>query len=405
MDHESFAALTSTDTGRRALVAAQTALAGSDDLLELTDRLRRSFTAELTAAALTQAMLRRRAMAKFGSIGQQMYFTPAGLEQSTRSPVAELRAQRYAEGGIGRVADLGCGIGGDMIALARAGLSVLAIERDPLTAAVAAANAAALGLADRVEVRRADVTTLDLSQLEVDAVFCDPSRRTGRGQRIFDPEGYQPPWTFLRKLPAQIPATGIKVAPGIPHRLIPAAAEAEWVSDNGEVKEAVLWFGSLRSSAARRATVLPAGATLIEPTAAADATADVPPIGPVAGYLYEPDGAVIRAHLVTQLATEIGAHLIDPRLAYLSSDTPVHSPFVSGYRVREVLPFQLKRLRAALRERDIGTVTIKTRGSALDPDRLRRQLRLTGIGSTVVILTRIDGRPIVILADPMPGGT
>src|SRR5262245_18297187 len=274
MDHESFAALTSTDTGRRALVAAQTALAGSDDLLELTDRLRRSFTAELTAAALTQAMLRRRAMAKFGSIGQQMYFTPAGLEQSTRSPVAELRAQRYAEDGIGRVADLGCGIGGDMSALARAGLSVLALERDPLTAAVAAANAAALGLADRVEVRRADVTTLDLTRLDVDAVFCDPARRTEQGRRIFDPDGYQPPWSFLRELPARIPATGVKVAPGIPHQLVPTTAEAEWVSDHGEVKEAALWFGPLRSGGARRATVLSAGASLADPAPADGEPAD-----------------------------------------------------------------------------------------------------------------------------------
>ena len=411
MDHDAFTALTSTADGRRALTAAQTALADSDDLLELSDRLRRSFPAALTAAALTQAMLRRRAEAKFGVAAEQMYFTPAGLEQSTRSAVAELRAQRYADAGLRRVADLGCGIGGDTIALARAGLTVLAIERDPLTAAVAAANAAALGLADRVEVRHADVTTLDLTRLGVDAVFCDPARRTGQGRRIFDPDDYQPPWSFLHELPDRIPATGIKVAPGIPHQRVPAAAEAEWVSDRGEVKEAVLWFGPLRSGAARRATVLPAGASVadrvwdpaVDPVPADEAAMQAPVIGPVAKYLYEPDGAVIRAHLVARLGSEIGAHLIDPRIAYLSSDTPAPSPFVTGYRVRDVLPFQLKRLRTALRERDIGTVTIKKRGSPLDPDELRRQLKLTGTESIVVILTRIQGRPVVILADPVAG--
>ena len=425
MDHEAFTALTSTAEGRRALTAAQTALADSDDLLELTDRLRRSFPAALTAAALTQAMLRRRAVAKFGAAAQRMYFTPAGLEQSTRPAVAELRARRYADAGLRRVADLGCGIGGDTIALARAGLAVLAIERDPLTAAVAAANAAALGLADRVEVRHADVTTLDLIRLGVDAVFCDPARRTVQGRRIFDPDDYQPPWTFLRQLPDRVPATGIKVAPGIPHQLVPATAEAEWVSDHGEVKEAALWFGPLHSGAARRATVLPAGASLVDPAPAGSTPADpvpaesstadlavdparadavpapAPVTGPVAKYLYEPDGAVIRAHLVARLGTEIGAHLIDPLIAYLSSDTPTRSPFVTGYRVHEVLPFQLKRLRAALREREIGTVTIKKRGSPLDPDQLRRQLKLTGTESIVVILTRIQGRPVVILADPV----
>lgn len=404
MDHDAFAALTGTAAGRRALTAAESALAGTDDPLELTGRLRRSFPAELTAAALTQAMLRRRAVAKFGAAAERMYFTPAGLEQSTRWAVAELRARRYADAGIRRVADLGCGIGGDTIALARAGLAVLALERDPLTATVAAANAAALGLADRVEVRRVDVTTLDLTRLDVDAIFCDPARRTVHGRRIFDPDGYQPPWTFLRELPARIPATGIKVAPGIPHQLVPDTAEAEWVSDHGEVKEATLWFGPLHSGVARRATVLPAGTSLADPAVADGAAAPTSAIGPVARYLYEPDGAVIRAHLVARLATTIGAHLIDSRIAYLSSDAPVRSPFVAGYQVHEVFPFQLKRLRAELRGRNVGIVTIKKRGSALDPEQLRRQLKPAGAGSIVVILTRIEGRPVVILADPVPAG-
>lgn len=397
MDQAAFAALTGTQDGRRALVAAQLALTGSDDPLELTELLRRSFPSDLAAVALTQAMLRKRALAKFGAVAESMYFTPAGLEQSTRSAVAELRARRYAAAGARRVADLGCGIGGDMIALARAGPAVLAIERDPLTAAVAAANATALGLTDRVEVRCADVTALDLTRLGIDAIFCDPARRTALGRRVFDPDGYQPPWAFLRGLPERVPATGIKVAPGIDHRLVPAGAEAEWVSDGGELKEAVLWFGPLSSGAARRATVLPAGASL---AGAAEASGPAR-IGPIGRYLYEPDGAVIRAHLIAELATEIGAHLIDPRIAYLSSDTPPSSPFVAGYQVRDVLPFQLKRLRAALRERDVGVVAIKKRGSALDPDQLRRQLRLTGTKSIVVILTRVANVLTVILADPI----
>ncbi|MCI0688496.1 MAG: hypothetical protein L0Y54_14860 [Sporichthyaceae bacterium] len=275
---------------------------------------------------------------------------------------------------------------------------MLAVDRDPLSVAVARANATALGLADRVELRCADVTTLDLAGERVDAVFCDPARRTGAGQRVFQLAGYQPPWSFVRDLPGRVPATGIKVAPGIPLGLIPLGAEAEWVSDRGEVKEAALWFGPLSSGVNRRATLLPSGASLTDDPQAELAP---PPVGSVGRYLYEPDGAVIRAQLVAAAAARLDAHLIDPRLAYLSSDTRSDSVFGTGYRVADVLPFQLKRLRAALRERDIGTVTVKKRGSAIDPEQLRRRLRLTGSQSIVIVLTRIGRQPTVILADPL----
>jgi len=110
-------------------------------------RLRRSHPAPLVSAALGQARLRQRAVAKFGAEdAYRMFFTPNGVEQATRTSVATYRAGRFAAAGVRSVADLCCGIGGDAIALARAGISVLAVDRDPLTAEVARANAAALGL-------------------------------------------------------------------------------------------------------------------------------------------------------------------------------------------------------------------------------------------------------------------
>ncbi|MEW5543178.1 methyltransferase domain-containing protein, partial [Streptomyces cyaneofuscatus] len=142
-------------------------------------RLRRTHPAELVSAALGQARLRQRAVAKFGAgDAYRMYFTPNGVEQATRTSVATHRAARFAALGVRSVADLCCGIGGDAIALARAGIAVLAVDRDPLTAEVARANAEALGLADLIEVRCADVTEIDTSPY--DAVFVDPARRGGR---------------------------------------------------------------------------------------------------------------------------------------------------------------------------------------------------------------------------------
>ncbi|MFK8912662.1 methyltransferase domain-containing protein, partial [Streptomyces sp. YS-3] len=234
--------------------------------LAVATRLRRSHAPELVSAALGQARLRQRAVAKFGADdAYRMFFTPNGVEQSTRASVAAYRARVFAAQGVRSVADLCCGIGGDALALARAGISVLAVDRDELTAEVARANAAALGLAELIEVRCADVTDVDTSGW--DAVFVDPARRGGRG-RVFDPEAYSPPLSWAVGAALKAPLAALKIAPGVPHESVPPQAEAEWISDGGDVKEAVLWFGQAhapqhtRTPGAVRATLLPAEATL-----------------------------------------------------------------------------------------------------------------------------------------------
>ena len=360
---------------------------GDDRVLATTTALRAAgHSPDLVAAAVETARLRSRGAAKFGADADTMFFTPDGVEQATRTTVAAHRAARFA--GTDRVVDLCCGIGGDLVALARSGISVTGVDADPLTASVAAANAAALGLSARVDVRCADVTTVDLTG--VPAAFCDPARRRG-GRRVFDPSAYSPPWDFLMSLARTVPRVGLKVAPGIDHALVPPGAEAEWVSDGGDVKEAALWCGDLSSGIPRRATLLPSGATL---TGTGDALA---PVGPVREWLYDPDGAVVRAHLVAELAAVLGATTVDPTIAYLSSGQLVKSSFARAYRVDEVMPFSLKKLRATLRARGVGRVEIKKRGSALDVERLRRDLRLAGDDEATVVLTRVAGKPTVLL--------
>lgn len=367
-------------------------LAGGYDettALSLAGRLRAQFPPNLVATALTQARLRERGVAKFGGRARRMYFTVPGYEQATRTAVARLRAARYAAAGVRRVADLCSGIGGDALAFAEAGLGVLAVDRDPLTCAVLAANAAVFGLDGLIEVRRAEVDTVNLDGC--DAVFLDPARRTERG-RTFDPEAYSPSWSFAVSLAAHSPAAGFKVAPGLPHELIPAGAQAEWVSDRGEVKEAGIYFGALAEGTARQATLLPGPHRL-----AAAGTADPTP-GPVRRYLYEPDGAVIRAHLLGELGERLGAHTIDPTIAYLTSDQLSESPFASAYEITDVLPFNVKRLRALVAERGYGVLTVKKRGADIDPALLRKQLRPAGPESAVLIVTRVAGVHTALLA-------
>jgi hypothetical protein len=348
--------------------------------LQLVEKLRRRYDPTLVTVAVTQAALRHRAVAKFGPDAKRMYFTPDGLEQATRTTVGTHRAARLAATMPGAsMVDLGCGIGGDLISAARAGLRVTGVERDPETAATARANLAALGLAGEVLV--GDAGSTDLTPYDV--VFADPARRAD-GRRVFDHNAYSPPWTFVLELLQRTAC--VKVAPGIPHDAIPAGVEAEWISDSGEVKEAALWSGQLSSSIPRRATLLPSEATV---TDAPDAE-----IGPVGQYIYEPDGAVVRAGLVTAVAAAVDGWLLDPRIAYVTAAKYVATPLASAYEVVEELPYKEKALRSWLRSQDIGTLEIKKRGVDLDPAQLRKKLAPKGSTSATLIITRI-GRDAV----------
>ncbi|MEU1704502.1 methyltransferase domain-containing protein [Streptomyces sp. NPDC005706] len=359
--------------------------------LAVATRLRRDHPAELVSAALGQARLRQRAVVKFGAEdAARMFFTPNGVEQSTRASVAAYRAERMRGLGVISVADLCCGIGGDAIALARAGIRVLAVDRDPLTAAVARANAEALGLSGLIEVREADVTDVDTDGC--DAVFVDPARRGGRG-RVFDPEAYSPPLSWAVGAALKAPRAALKIAPGIPHEAIPAEAEAEWISDGGDVKEAVLWFGT-GAPGTVRATLLPG------PRSLPGRGLPDPEVRSVGRYLYEPDGAVIRAHLVAEVAEEVGGGLVDPTIAYVTADALRPTPYATAYEITDRLPFNVKKLKALLREREVGILTVKKRGSAVEPEELRRKVKPQGPHSATVFLTRVAGAPTMLVGRP-----
>jgi len=383
VDPDAFAALLSPP-GDAALEAACAAYSPAGEL-SLASSLRKRYDADVVTAAVTQAALRQRAAARFGADAARMYFTPDGLEQATRTTVATHRARRIsATLPAATVVDLGCGVGGDLIAMARAGLRVHGVERDPLTAAVARANLAALGLAGTVLLGHAEAAELT----SYDVVFLDPARRAD-GRRVFDIDAYSPPWSFVSEV--LIRTACVKVAPGIPHDAVPAGVEAEWVSDAGEVKEAALWSGALSGAAARRATLLPSGTTVTDADAAAPST------GPAGRYLYEPDGAVIRAGLVTAVCAEVRGWLLDPRIAYVTSDVKVGTPLASAYEVLETLPYKEKVLRSWLRAHDIGTLEIKKRGVDVEPSVLRKRLGPTGSAAATLVVTRI-GRDAVVFA-------
>lgn len=355
-----------------------------DDLSVLM-QLRKKYAPENCRAALLLRDLRNRATDKF-SRATEMVFDREGFEQSSGEGMATYRAKRYQK--FTRVADLCCGIGGDAIGLASYA-DVIAVDINPNRLAITQWNAHVYGVADRIKPVCADA---GMWIPEAEAIFFDPSRRDN-GRRLFSLADYHPP-VQLEMLQKVTPNIGIKVAPGLPEEDIPLDCEIEFISEFGACKEGVLWFGNLHTQVSRRATLLPSGETVtFRPVA------DVPVCAPGA-YIAEPDNAVVRAHLIDQIASDLGAWKLAPDVAYLSADHPLDSPFTRSYQVLDVLPFQLKSLQKYLTARQIGRLDMKKRHFPLTPEVLRSRLKLKGKGWALLFLTHVNERPAVIVCDP-----
>ena len=359
--------------------------------LRLGTELRRRYPAQLVIDALAQQELRSRASGRF-SRAADMFFTRAGWEQASGEVVSEHRRQRYR--GSAAIADLCCGIGGDLVALAGEN-RVVGVDRDPVHLWMARENARVYGVLDRVQTREADVREVDLAG--VDAVFVDPARRSGTGRkRAGDSE---PPLEWCLSVQDRVDRVGIKAAPGLPHEVVPAGWELEFVAVDRDLKEAALWSPAL-ATARTRATLLPSGHTLVaEPGVAVE-------VGEPAEFLFDPNPAVTRAGLVEDLARRIGAHKIDDRIAFLTSSSPVSTPFARTLRVIDSGPWDQKQLPGRLRRLDIGSVDIRRRGLAGDVDAMHRRLKPSGSQRATLVMTRVRDRPwALVCLDIAPAST
>ncbi len=361
------------------LLAEAAPLAG--DELRASQILRARFPADLCRAALALVQLRQAACEKF-SLADHMYFDREGLEMASREEISTYRAARFQPGQV--VADLGCGIGGDLLGLA-ARCQVQAVELDRARLEMARLNLEAAGL-------RAALIQADLCRFPVraDAIFLDPARRHD-GRRVRSGEDYTPPLSFVQELRRFTPAVAVKVAPGIDEAELPGDCEVEFISAGQQCREAVLYFGPL-AKAGRRATVLPGPHSLVS---APGATV---PVAPPGSFVYDPDPALVRAHLLDELARKLDAWKLDPQIAYLSSAALTPSVFARAYRVHACLPFNLKRLRRALIQEGMYAAEIKKRRFPIEPQELRHLLDLPSQGQGVtLILTKLADRPFVFI--------
>lgn len=380
--------------GRVALAALQETDLHPQRTLTILQGLRREFAAAEAGALLALARLRQRARSKFPD-AERLFFTAEALEQATAWPIARRRAAWLADlVPAGPILDLGCGIGGDLLALAHE-RPVVGIDQDPVRLQLAAANAEALGVSDQVTLIQADWTELRRSgQLPEAAVaFADPARRA-KGKRLFRLHQLQPPVAELLALQREIHILGVKVMPGVEDRDLPPNCAVEFISHDGVCKEAVLWFGNFAPLQRWATVATPQGWQRV----ATDG--DAPPQGDLENirYLHEPDPAVIRARALGRLCYALNAHLFDSQIAYLVSAVYHEHPLVQSFRIDEIHPFQLKLLNRRLQALKIGQVELKKRGFPVAPEELRPRLKLVKSGQAgVVIFTRRGNQRLMLI--------
>jgi len=389
-DEDTFRALLSPE-GQQVLDEATRMV---EDPLRGLSRLRRRFPPDLATLAHLTAVLRNRAATKFSRAGQ-MYFLPEALEQATGELIAQRKGIRFT--GIERVLDLGCGIGGDTIGLS-GHAPVVGVERDALRLVMARENVAAHAPPHGVDFVRADFTRMRLRGRSR-AFHWDPSRRIG-GRRQRGGGDFVPPLTILPDLLERVPDGAVSLGPATLDSTIPRVdqGEVEAFSLAGECKALVLWTGRFRT-AARRATRLPDGESLAaegRPNRASEVAASP------RGFLHLPDPAVIRAHLVSELAEVVGARFVDPNIALLTSAAPARGPWTRSFAVRASFPFSQRRLRRELSARGILKVQYSHHGVALRERDLSPGPRGDGPVQARVFLIRRDRGVLAVITEPEP---
>ncbi|MDR9444094.1 MAG: class I SAM-dependent methyltransferase [Microbacteriaceae bacterium] len=367
-----------------------------EDEFELSKKLRKSSPPELVSACITQAKFRQRAEKKFGPFASRMLFSRDGLEQASRLSVSAQRANRFIQAGVESVADLGCGIGGDSMAMAGLGINVTAVERDEVSSALAQFNTGGLG----VEVINADAETIDLKKF--DAVFADPARRrigSGEQRNRLSPFEYTPPLDWLLNTVAKQKPTAIKLSPADDYMEIDGDFDFEWVSVAGELVEMSVYSGSLRGENIRQARLLTKAGNHV--FGSKTLQSPIPEVSKVERYIHEPDSALIRSGLMGEFAIEKNLKLIDKKIAYLTSAELITSPWLKTYEIEQQFPLDIKILSKELAKRDIGILEIKKRGVDITPEELRKKLKLKGKGAASLIVTKRDDTRIALLGKPI----
>ena len=378
-------------TGSEAARLLEEFSAATEPVHQQLDKLRKTLSAERSRLIVQQVELRVRAAVKFGDLAAGMFFVDLALQQATDLTTARYKASRIPNEK--PVVDYCCGIGGDLLAFAERGPST-GWDLAPELAHLANANLKAAQLAGSSKVCVGDVEAQTPGPNEIWHV--DPDRRTG-GRRSTQIEWHSPGPELLDRWLTQNPNGLLKLAPAtVVHEAWSQQAELEWITHDRQCRQQVAWFGELASAGGlHRATVLKN-----ETSATFIGTPDVPPpqTNKIYRYIYDTDPSLRAAHLTGAITEELGLFALKSGASYLTSDTVVRHPLLSCFEVLEQLPLRVSTLAKYLRSKNIGQLEIKKRDVGTDPERLRKQLKLSGSESATLLLTTLGKSEIALLA-------
>ena len=342
--------------------------------------------------ALHQRDLRRRAVGRL-THATKLFLTSKGLEQATRTSVAEARAERIACRMRGAsVLDATAGIGSDSLALAAQDLRLLSSDLDPLHATCVRKNLERLGFSPRVIIADAAHPAA-----KTDVLVIDPDRRT-ENKRHLNPERWSPTLSRCLQLAATVRGACFKLAPALDvdeFASLPSELRHswQWTSAAGELVEVALWTGELSESTGKREIQ-----ALSKGRAPAHYSGN--PIEDFhlsradalkVAWISEPDPTLIRSRLLTRFARERELSPIGPSIAYLGSTIrPETCPWFKTWRVIDSEAVDRRRVRALLRRHDLGEVVVKKRGHPRTAAELAREFRGKGTGRGTLIVTRLE---------------
>ena len=342
---------------------------------------------EQVSAALTMARLRQKAVDKFGDAAAKLFFTDDALQQASHPLVRKVSGAGLSQVGV-------CWMSAVVsvrivLAFAAAGATVHGLDIDPVRIAIAQHNAAVIGVNATFSV--ADVTQGIPDGY--DLIFFDPARRDANGKRIYDVEQYIPPLSLIENWNAL--EIIVKLAPGVDvGQIVKYGGEVQFISVKGDMKEAVLNRGAMQSGLT--AVLLTDTETFFWRRMSEVQHVD---IADPQGWLCEPDPSILRASLVQDVTAFYDGTMLDETIAYFTTGKKLESVWLKTWQIQDWMPFNLKKLRAYLRERNIGNVTVKKRGSPITPEELIRKLKLKGDGTCTLVLTQLRGEPIVMVCE------
>lgn len=377
-------AFLTSEVGQQVLTEYADVDVSEKNTLRLITQLRQSLTPEQASAILITIRLRQKAVEKFPDYAENMLFTDQSLQQASDFRIRQYRANLNETQ---TVLDLCCSIGSDALSFAQAGHMVTGMDIDPTRIAIAKHNAAVMGLT--VDFQVADVTATDFRS---DFIFFDPARRTADGNRIFDVERYIPPLSLIHRHHAH--EIAVKLSPAVDlAQLEPYGGQVEFISVEGDLKEAILWKNRPQS---------PPFATLVTDTVhhfRHETESEVEVAAPNQ-WLFEPDPSILRAGLVQDLAAKMDATMLDETIAYLTMDKRVDTPWGRYWQILDWMPFNLKKLRRYLVEHQVRHITVKKRGFPMSPEEVIAKLKLRkGSESRVLVMTRLHNEPIVLICN------